>query len=332
MKRLGRSRLAGVVASLVLSGCFDSLVSDPCAAGYQLVAGSCVAHETEPDASTPDGNTDVLPDGRADDGGLLVDAGPGLDASPGIDDADLVCAAPTIKCDGACIDVSSDPDNCGACNRVCASAICQAGHCLGELSGHIVAIGHDYQSQHAAMRLVLGNSVALGAHQDLGIARWSGTSSTASTTGTTAAITLSLSAMGRPWHPVTLPATPSSTALADADVLVIEAQTGDGAAARASAVPWAQPIDSFLQRGGVVVVLEGASGVSYQFAEGAGLYTIAAPVTSTGLVALVSDGSDAIVQQVVSPYLAEQTSVVFPGVVGAIVTPLGTIAFHQTRY
>ncbi|MBS1118609.1 MAG: Tryptophan synthase alpha chain [Deltaproteobacteria bacterium] len=314
----GASRF-GLVASLMLAGCFDSLVSNPCASGYQLVGGTCVVHESEPDAD-PAPDSGPGQDAASSDGGL-VDAPVGL-----------VCTLPEIECSGGCLDVSSDPDNCGACDRVCASGICQAGHCLGTLSGHIIAIGHDYQSHHAAMRTVLGNSIALGAHPDVAVARWHGSSSEASSTGTTLAINLSMASLGRPWHPVALAATPSTTALADADVLVIEAQTGDGVAARASAVPWASAIDGFLQRGGVVVVLEGVSGVSYQVADGAGLFSIAPPVDSTGLVALVSDGSDAIAQQVVSPYLAELSSVVFPGVVGAIVTPNGTLAFHQTRY
>jgi hypothetical protein len=301
----------GLVAAVLLAGCFDSLVDDPCASGYQLVDGACVVQDVAPDAGT---------------------SNPGDDAGPGTDAGGLVCTLPELECHGACIDVSSDPDNCGACDRVCASGICQAAHCLGELSGHIIAIGHDYQAQHAAMRTVLGNAVALGAQPDVGVARLRGSSSAASSAGTTLAITQSMASRGRPWHAVTLATTPSATALAEADVLVIEAQTGDGDAATAAGVAWASAIDGFLQRGGVVVVLEGANGVSYRFADGAGLFSIAAPVDSTSSVALVTDASDAIAQQVVSPYLAELTSVAFPGLAGAIVTPNGTLAFHQTRY
>jgi hypothetical protein len=322
-----------LIASLVfVAGCFDSLVDDPCAAGHRLAGGHCVTNGG-PDAGTG-GDTDggIIGDaGRVDDtdGGTTI----GGDAGTGdTDDAGLACTLPEILCGSECVDLDSDPNNCGTCDRVCASGICETGHCVGELSGHIIAIGHDYQDHNAAMARVLGNSAALGVSHDVGIARWKGSALTAAMTGTTLALAQSMSIIGRPWHPITLPAAPSPTALDNVDVLLVDAQTGDAEAARVSAVPWAATIDAFLQRGGIVVVLEGAGGVSHDFAEGAGLYTVAAPVDSTGTPAFITNGGDAVAQQVVSPYLADTTSVVLPGEAGVIVTAGGALVLHQTRY
>lgn len=292
--------------ALVGAGCFDSLVGSPCVTGYELVSGRCI-------------EMGVGPDGGPGDGGAGGDA--------------LVCALPEVACDGACRDVRADPDNCGACGRRCESGLCVDARCVGGLSGHVIAIGHDYQRHHASMARVLGNAIALAPSQDVGLARWRGTVTPSSDAGTSLAISSSLAELGRPWHDVPLPASPSSTALLDVDVLVIEAQTGDGDAAAAAAAAWAGEIDRFLARGGVVIVLHGASGVSHRAAEGAGLYTIGAPVEVVGELARVVDGQDAVAQRVVSPYLAEPSSVIFPDVSAAVVSTTGgaTLVFHQTR-
>jgi hypothetical protein len=277
-----------------LTGCFDSIVD---ANRYATDRPDAPPLDDVPDASvTPD--VAVAP----------TDAGTPPDAP--------VCSP----------DLATDPDNCGACGRVCASGICEAGHCLGELSGHIVAIGHDYQDHHAAMRRVLGNAISLAAPHDVGVARFRGTASAQSHTGTTGAIAQAMTQLGRPWHELAI-----TSSLVEVDVLVVEAQTGDAGEAHATGAIWAPAIDQLLQRGGVVVVLEGAGGVGHEFAAGANLF-VTTPSDTTGLHAIVADASDAVAQQVLSPYLAETTSVTFAGLTGPIVTLNGAVVVHQTRY
>lgn len=50
-----------------------------------------------------------------------------------------VCAAPTVACDGACVDPAtayqSDPRNCGACDRRCPSGQCQKPICTNGVCG-----------------------------------------------------------------------------------------------------------------------------------------------------------------------------------------------------
>ena len=274
-----------------------------------------------PDGRTPDGRT---PDGRTPDA-PIADAG--VDSPPPPDAP--VCAAPSKVCDGTCTDVTTAADDCGSCGHVCASGICVAGQCAGELAGHIVAIGHDYQQRNAAMSRVIGNSAALASSSDLGIAHIVGTATVASRTGTVAAVAGSLASMGRAAHQVVLPAVGSP--LTGIDVLIVDAQTGDGPAAEALGAAWKTAIDELLARHGVVIVVEGAGGVSHRFAASAGLFTVATPIETTGAPAFVANASDAIVQQVVSPYLADTTSVDFPAVVGVIATPAGTVVMHLTR-
>lgn len=288
-----------VFLAVFASGCFDSIVSDPCAVGYQLHEGACVA------------SSQLGSDGTIVDGGIPV-TGDGSDVPP-------VCTA----------DTTSDPKNCGACGIVCTSGICENSVCVGDVSGHIIAIGHDFQQHDGSMSRVIGNAVALGKHPDVGVARFRGSAKTAAVQGTTAAITESMAKIGRVWHTVELPATPGPSALEGVDVVVVDAQTGDGDHAEQVAGPWLPYFSGFIASGGVIVVLEGKNGVGYRFARGAGLYDLAPPVDATGDVATVIAPTDATALGVVSPYLAEPTSVAFPGATGATVTvDAGAVVFH----
>lgn len=287
----------------ILAGC-DSIVDGRCRAGYVLEGDVCIARAGAPDAGseTPDSSPDA---------GLLIT----VDAPS---DSGFVCTA----------DVMNDPLNCGSCGHICASGLCTAGFCEGEPRGHIVAIGHDYATHHSANARVFANAAGLGKSYNLGIAWWPGDPTNHG--AVVATLTTGLQAQGRPWHAVAFAATPSPTAFATTDVLVVDPQHGPPPA---SAAAWATTVDAFVRAGGVVIVLEGAAGTSYRLAAELGLYTVTPPVDVTGGHAIVSAPNDAVAQQVLSPYAASTTSVAFPGATGAVVTTTAgsPIVFHLTR-
>jgi hypothetical protein len=69
----------------------------------------------------------------ARDGADDADTGVGeIDSSPQDvgDDAITSCPADQLLCDGVCVTSGSDPHNCGACGRTCASGVCMSGQCL----------------------------------------------------------------------------------------------------------------------------------------------------------------------------------------------------------
>lgn len=350
------TRAAWGLAVLAATGC-SSLVSDPCESGYVMQSGTCVARVARldggaegvgSDAGSGRGH-DAGSDGSVgSDGGIGIDGGSGSAGSDGgvvtdggIDGAvppdstpppdAFVCALPDLTCGEACVDAQNDPFNCGRCGHVCPTGICSLGVCVGTIEGHVVAIGHDYATHDAAMARVLGNAIGLGDAFRLQVGWYRGTATAAAAAGSQASAASALSAMGRP-HDDTQVADPTPAQLATLDVLVVEAQTGRGADATLTGQHWAANLGPFFQRGGVVVVLEGAGGVSYDLAQGAGLYTVAAPVTATNAQVVLVDGSDAVAQQVPTPYLATGSSVTFGQAPAVFATQAGgTVVFHLTR-
>lgn len=297
-----------LVALVLLAGCFDSLLGTPCRDGYTERDRQCVATQSlTTDAGTP---------------GVDADDEPAADASPAPPDA-MTDATPDAMPDAGspdapvCVAVPDDPLNCGACGHVCTSGICAGDTCAGEIAGHVVAIGHDFAATNAGVLRVLGNAAAMGLHHDIAIARW-GTSYAVST-----AISTSLAQLGRPWHAAALPNQPASGAFDGIDVIVIDPRTGDGDASELEGASWQNAFAAFLGRGGVVIVLEGESGTNHRFARGAGLFSSGAPVAVTGAHLVVVAATDAIAQQVPSPYLAAGASVAFPGLPAVVATPDG---------
>jgi hypothetical protein len=294
------TRFAIAAAALLLGGCLDSLLGAPCRAGFVAVDGRCVADPgAQPDAGVVGVGSDALaPDAVAQ----ASDAG---------------SDAP------ACTAVLDDPMNCGACGHVCASGICTGTTCSGEVPGHVVAIGHDFTTTNAGVLRVLGNAAAMGQQHDLAIARW-GTSPVVSQ-----GLATSLGQLGRPWHAVAIPAQPSQNALSAADVVVVDPRVGDGDARELEGTSWRDAFAAFTGRGGVVIVLECENGTNFRFAHGAGLFSSGAPTTVTGSHLTVTAPTDAVVQQVPSPYYAASTTVAFPGLPAVVATSAGdTVVFH----
>ena len=285
---------------LFMVGC-SSLVSDPCRSGFTYVDGACIA--------------------KGDDGTYMPpkphlggDIGP-VNRDPDPIDP-LVCDLPEVVCAGVCKDLSADPDNCGHCGRVCSSGICAASTCVGDVAGHIVAIGHDYTAADPAMDRVLGNAVDAGGATSVRVGWWQGSGTS---TAAKAAAHRGLAQTSRSAFDVTLAGAITGAQLAEIDALVIAPQTGDGDAAEAAGTQAQAALAAFLASGHVVVVLETVGGVSYRYAAGAMLFAVVAPVDATGTQVTIVDPADYVAAGVVSPYLAKTNSVGYPGVSPAVV-------------
>ena len=52
------------------------------------------------------------------------------------------CPPHYTDCQGLCVDVTGDPDNCGACGNQCVSGICVKSVCAGNTAGSVVVSGN----------------------------------------------------------------------------------------------------------------------------------------------------------------------------------------------
>jgi len=334
-------KACAIAIAIVLAGC-DSLVDAPCLPGFTLESGECVADTggQPPDPPEPVDPTDPQP-------------------VP-------VCTA----------DTDSDARNCGVCGHECESGICELGRCLGELPGHVVAIGHDFGSRIPAMERILANgggiarsldvpgarlpgngpkcsclplamkpnrvclrvSVSNGTSSmdhspnapcarsvDVPVARVRGNGQMELSAPVASVLDMAMPLTGRSWHEVEL---------AVAEAVIVEALHDEPTAAHALAGALQSSIDHVLARGGVVIVLVGQDSTSTDFARGAGLFDLSAPpVGVSGSRLTVAIPSDSVVTDVVSPYLAAETTVTLPGAGPAVVTTTSgePVIVHLTR-
>lgn len=314
MKRALLPAVVAIAAGVLLGGCFDSLLGTPCREGFVEHDRKCTAaHGAAPDAGMPQVDADPyvpMPDA------VVVVSDAGSDVTPPPPDAPSSDAP-------VCTAIPDDPLNCGACGHVCGSGICAGASCVGAVSGHVVAIGHDFTVTNVGVLRVLRNAVAMGVNHHVAIARWGNSEAV------TSALQVSLAQLGRPWHVAVPPTEPGTTALDDFDVVIVDPRFNDGDANELEGASWQAVLASFLGRGGVVIVLEGEGGTNYRFAHGANLFSSGAPAAVTGAHLSVVAATDAVVQQVPSPYFAASATVAFPGLPAVVAAPDGSaVVFH----
>jgi hypothetical protein len=327
---IGRALLALVLAcaAWLNGGCLDSIVSADCSeTGCPEAVGGPDAGDDTPDRFVEGGDGDG--DGDDADGG----AGNPADAGP----EEPVCEDDSLDfCTGECVDVSSDPNNCGECANQCESGICTDGVCEDGLSGHVVLIGHNFRNKNLAMGRVLGNAVFLALGNKVDVVTYRGTADADAFANANDAISAHATAIGRAWTKV-----PAATAddvpglLATADVLLVYAQAGSSAEDLAAlGASWAATLDQFTERNGTVIVLGGDEG-SQQLLVSASMLDAAVGATVSGEIAEVVGGSDAVATNVPLHYLAPATSVSFTDTTAPVVVQSAAgapVVLHRAIY
>ncbi len=339
-------------------GCGDDnrVVDGSCAAGYVACDGRCIPGTScegdgsllgdgaaEGGSGTDDGATTdgATRDGSSTDDGASGDACPPppyvtaaacgscfvqcaaptdtcrLDGT-GAYTCQLPCPPPEIACHGECIDVSSDPTNCGACGKVCASNLCVNGVCQGATPGDVVVIGHDYRagSPGSAQARLLTNAVLIPSSNPLRILSYERYAEAQSVANVKQLV--QSAAMGRVLqytvaNDATLLASPTLAQSYDV-VLVYDQRDGDAATLQAEGASWKPHLATFAAAGGVVVALDGNAGLGNMPAllTSAGLLDVAAHTSLTpgSRVAVVAP-ADRVGTLVASPYGTFQRSVSF---------------------
>lgn len=266
-------------------------------------------------ADSNDSGLDGTGDSGATDSGFEDAANP--DAA---DDAEAgnPCTPPLVFCGGACIDVSADPLNCGACNVVCASQLCQNSRCVGAAPGGIVYAGHDYTTTlpGTAQARVLSNAVFIPQANPLHVMSYERYASANAITHVNNILNGVATQIGRTlnvFHTTSDTDIPAQLALPGYDVLLVHDQpTAPDGALTTLGASWASTLTTFTLGGGIVVVLDGGTGIQQMpsFATGTGLLNVTAnsPVAlSTPLI--VASRVDVVGIGVISPYGAGQSTV-----------------------
>ena len=262
-------------------------------------------------ADAPGGVPAAGDDGTAgDDGSTPLDAGGAEGGVP--------CAPPLLGCGEQCVDVTSDPFNCGQCGAVCPSQICFASQCVGASAGGIAFIGHDYQTTvpGTAQARVLSNAVFTAQSNPLNVLSYERYAAATAVSHSKAILTSVAAQLGR-----TLAITsttndadvPNTLTTASYGVLLVHDQPSAPAGTMAAlGASWMQTVTTFALQGGVVVVLDGGTGVGEMpdFATATGLLTVTSQTSlADGTPLRVDAPTDAVGISVVSPYGAGSHSV-----------------------
>jgi hypothetical protein len=222
------------------------------------------------------------------------------------------CAPPTEYCAGVCVDLKTDPDNCGACGRFCASGLCTGGSCVGATPGDVVYIGHDYFATPTgtAQGRVLGNAALLPARPTVRMLSYE---RYANSTAVGRAKAIVNAVAGQRGRAVSFTATVtdsdivSTLTVANYDALIVYDQSNAPAGALgALGAAWNTSLTAFTKAGGAVIVLDGNSGTTREmpsFATNAGLLTVTQHRSlASGTAVDVVAPTDTVGAGVLSPY------------------------------
>jgi len=106
----------------------DDATSIDVPAGDSLLCVGCQdggdASDDETGLVFEDGGTDATRDDAATGADAEESDATGEEAGP------LVCPEPKVACNDQCVDLTSDPENCGSCNTMCTSGVCLPSGCL----------------------------------------------------------------------------------------------------------------------------------------------------------------------------------------------------------
>jgi Stigma-specific protein, Stig1 len=141
-----------LVACCAAVGCESPIVGASCRPGFSVCADGCVDLQADyRNCGECDNNCGQylckagmcssmvrVDAGAGTDGGGVSDAGT-FDPDTGIHDS---CSLGFLECDGACVDVTSDLNRCGACDRVCGDGeFCAYGRCWADCTGDLKFCG-----------------------------------------------------------------------------------------------------------------------------------------------------------------------------------------------
>jgi hypothetical protein len=248
----------------------------------------------------------------------------------------LTCPTAQIACNGQCADILVDPANCGGCGQHCDTGSCRYGVCKASTAGHIVVIGHDFQTSNTDMNQLLGNAIFLSQANPIQLAEFVGVSGANLVSNTHVAI--SNAATSRSRSVVRSAASEANivSQLTAADVFLIQSQTiATDSILVQLGQSWTKVLTTFVHTGGIVVLLDGSFPINNgttQILSEAGLTTLAANGVVTNDTCSLTAVADPLATAMPASYPCLQNSISFTGGDGVpIVEDLGQpVVVHLT--
>lgn len=227
------------------------------------------------------------------------------------------CSGGQINCNNVCVDTSSDPFNCGACNKFCPSGICTASLCTGSNPGDLIVLGNDYTTGitgGSSQARLLTNAVLIGSANPVRVFSYETFAAAASVSTVRALVT---GATARSVQFTVVPsdaAMQSMTLITNYDVILIyDQKNANGGTLTALGNSFKPYLLKFLTDGGTIVMLDGASGAAQampQFIKATGLLDIAGhTIQPAGTRVTVTAPSDVVGVQVLSPFAVSGNAV-----------------------
>ncbi len=241
-----------------------------------------------------------------------------------------------LACGTRCVDTTSDPHHCGDCTTDCGAQNCVASACAAAPDGHLVFVGHDYETRRMEMSQVLANAVFLAGRASISVLAYRIDATAASVTGTDAA--LAEAAGTRVYTVSVAPSADVVTAsLASFDTFLVYAEANaTDATLRALGVAWADALEEFLARGGVVVLCDAPTlrnAGTNQILQTAGLFVPAtsSEIVNPRLVAATGHESDPVIAGIPFPYNGERHTVWLQTLDSSAVVTTGSapVVFHH---
>ncbi len=229
----------------------------------------------------------------------------------------LNCDPPLTVCNNSeCVDTQTDPLNCGGCGIMCESGLCDLGVCLDRVAGHMIVIGHDMSSALPAARRLAGNAIFLPTRtRDVRVLMYQLGATPGAQAGIATAISETQAATGR--TAVRTEVTEVAQVpfqLSNTDVFVIAAQANaSDAELIAAGDMWSRALQTFVARGGVVVLFDGggSNAGTYQIAQEAGLFTATMRMPLTPRTVNIEASADSVASFVPAVYQAQNVTVGF---------------------
>jgi hypothetical protein len=229
------------------------------------------------------------------------------------------CDPPLSRCGNTCVNLNTDPLNCGRCGNVCPTRLCQGGVCVGAVAGHIVLMCSNYEQTPADSphTRALANAVFLSINNPVRVLTYQQYTLAANKNKVDSLINGAAAGRGRTVQ-FTAATNPAQVAanlnVLSYDVLLVYDQPNAPAGTLGTiGASWLATLDSFTRAGGIVIVMNSGTGTAEMdtLIDRADLLPVTGETEINALQVYNRAPGDAIGIGVLSPYLTQRQTCTF---------------------